>query len=231
MKINYSKFDFNRVDIFGLIIGNITYLIYRFVITIFLKNRTKINFGKVKITINGLFMNKEIYYDDIKFISIRKNFLNSYDLAINLDESITIFRYLCNYISDSFSTGINKKNAFVICELKNTNEVLEELLKKIGFDLKELNSINQTIICSGKFNRKYNFLKFKNFQNKEIIKISKSNESIYVIDEFIKDDKNIILHNQSKNLLYKLVYKPMPVRYKLHKSNSKKSENKRNNEM
>ena len=124
MKIEYSKFDFNRADIFGIVPGNIVYLIYRFIFTLFLKNRTQINFGKVKITVNGLFMTKEIYYDDIKFISVRKNFLNSYDLIINFDETATIFRYLCNYISDTFSSGINKKNTFVICELKNVDEVL-----------------------------------------------------------------------------------------------------------
>lgn len=54
-------------------------------------------------------MKKEIYYDDIKFISIRKNFLNSYDLMINLDETTTFFKYARNYITDAFSSGKDKK--------------------------------------------------------------------------------------------------------------------------
>ena len=213
MKIEYSKFDFNRVDIFGIIVGNIGYLAYRFIFTLFLKEKTKINFEKVKITVNGLFMTKEIYYDDIKFISVRKNFLNSYDLIINFDETATIFRYLCNYISDALSSGINKKNTFVICELKNVDEVLKELLANTGFDLEKLNSHDKKVIYSGQFHRKYDFSKLKNFQNKEIIKISKNSESIYVIDKFQEDDKSIILDEYSKNILYKLVCGPMPGKY------------------
>ena len=56
MKIEYSKFDFNRVDIFGIIVGNIGYLAYRFIFTLFLKEKTKINFEKVKITVKKFIM-------------------------------------------------------------------------------------------------------------------------------------------------------------------------------
>lgn len=213
MKIKYSWFDFNLIDILGIFVGKIVYIFYRFIITIFLKKHTVINFEKIKITINGLFMKKEIYYDDIKFISIRKNFLNSYDLVINLDETITFFKYTCNYITDAFSSSKDKKNTFVICEIKNINEIIKDLLEKMEFNYDDFNNAEKSTIYSDKVHKKYSFSKSKNYKSKEIIKISDGNNSIYVIDNFVESDKSIILDCPPNKMLYQILYRPMPLKY------------------
>ena len=43
MKIKYSWFDFNLIDILGIFVGKIVYIFYRFIITIFLKKYTAKN--------------------------------------------------------------------------------------------------------------------------------------------------------------------------------------------
>ncbi len=97
------------------------------------KKNLKISFLNELIEIKGMFFIKKLRYDNIRNLTIRKNYLKSYDIVINYDESINFFRYLNNYFFDKFSFGKNCNNSFILCDVKNMKETLEYLLKKIGY--------------------------------------------------------------------------------------------------
>ena len=171
MKIKYSKFDFNRKDVV-IFLSFLIYLIffllfvdsernilryiiflssviifcsiYRFYLVWLWKNKVKIEFFKTFIKVNGIFYSKKLNYNEIKKLTIRKNYLSSYDIVINYDEGINFFRYLCNYFFDKFSIGKNRDKSFVICDVKNIDEILNFLLEKIGYPKKEVyNNFNK----------------------------------------------------------------------------------------
>ena len=162
MKIKYSKFEINMWDIFFLILFlghllggiyilfnekekggifflaiGISYFVYRFLLVMILKNKTKINFSDYGLKIKGLFFEKTIAYNDIKTLTVRKNILGSYDILLNFDSSINIYKYFCNLIMD-VSIESNNKKSYIFCDIKNKDEILEFLLEKIGYPKKEI---------------------------------------------------------------------------------------------
>ena len=67
----------------------------------------------------------------------RKNILGSYDILLNFDSSINIYKYFCNLIID-VSIESNHKKSYIFCDIKNKDEILECLLEKIGYPKKEI---------------------------------------------------------------------------------------------
>ena len=162
MKIKYSKFEINIWDIFFLILFlrhllegiyilfnekekagifflaiGISYFIYRFLLVMIVKNKTKINFSDYEVKIKGLFFQKTIGYNDIKKLIVRKNILGSYDILLNFDSSINIYKYFCNLIID-VSIESKHKKSYIFCDIKNKDEILAYLLEKIGYSKKEI---------------------------------------------------------------------------------------------
>ena len=162
MKIKYSKFEINMWDIFFLILFlghllggidilfnekekdgifflaiGISYFIYRFLLVMIIKNKMKFAFSDYEVKIKGLFFEKTIAYNDIKTLTVRKNILGSYDILLNFDSSINIYKYFCNLIID-VSIESNHKKSYIFCDIKNKDEILECLLEKIGYPKKEI---------------------------------------------------------------------------------------------
>ena len=162
MKIKYSKFEINMWDIFFLVIYlshllggidilfnkkekvgiiflviGISYFIYRFLLVMIVKNKMKFDFFDYEVKIKGLFFEKTIEYSDIKKLIVRKNILGSYDILLNFDSTISVYKYLCNLITD-VSIENNHEKSYVFCDIKNKDEILEYLLEKIGYPKKEI---------------------------------------------------------------------------------------------
>ena len=162
MKIKYSKFEINRWDIFFLILFlghllggiyilfnekekagifflaiGISYFIYRFLLVMIIKSKMKFDFSDYEVKIKGLFFEKTIAYNDIKTLTVRKNILGSYDIFLNFDSSMNIYKYFCNLIMD-VSIESNHKKSYIFCDIKNKDEILEYLLEKIGYPKKEI---------------------------------------------------------------------------------------------
>ena len=162
MEIKYSKFEINMWDIFFLVIYlshllggidilfnkkekvgiiflviGISYFVYRFLLVMIIKNKMKFDFSDYKVKIKGLFFEKIIEYSDIKKLIVRKNMLGSYDILLNFDSSINIYKYFCNLIID-VSIESNHKKSYIFCDIKNKDEILEYLLEKIGYPKKEI---------------------------------------------------------------------------------------------
>ena len=162
MKIKYSKFEINRWDIFFLILFlghllggiyilfnekekagifflaiGISYFVYRFLLVMIIKNKMKFDFSDYEVKIKGLFFEKTIEYSDIKKLIVRKNILGSYDILLNFDSTISVYKYLCNLITD-VSVENNHEKSYVFCDIKNKDEILEYLLEKIGYPKKEI---------------------------------------------------------------------------------------------
>ena len=162
MKIKYSKFEINMWDIFFLILFlghllggiyilfnekekagifflviGISYFIYRFLLVMIVKNKMKFDFSDYEVKIKGLFFEKTIAYNDIKTLTVRKNILGSYDILLNFDSSMNIYKYFCNLIID-VSIESNHKKSYIFCDIKNKDEILEYLLEKIGYPKKEI---------------------------------------------------------------------------------------------
>ena len=162
MEIKYLKFEINMWDIFFLVIClshllggidilfnkkekvgifflaiGISYFIYRFLLVMIIKNKTKFDFSDYEVKIKGLFFEKTIAYNDIKTLIVRKNILGSYDILLNFDSSINIYKYFCNLITD-VSIENNHKKSYIFCDIKNKDEILEYLLEKIGYPKKEI---------------------------------------------------------------------------------------------
>ena len=162
MKIKYSKFEINRWDIFFLVIYlshllggidilfnekekdgifflaiGISYFVYRFLLVIIIKSKMKFDFSDYEVKIKGLFFEKTIEYSDIKTLTVRKNILGSYDIFLNFDSSMNIYKYFCNLIID-VSIESNHKKSYIFCDIKNKDEILEYLLEKIGYPKKEI---------------------------------------------------------------------------------------------
>ena len=162
MKLKYSKFEINMWDIFFLILFlghllggvyilfnekekagifflviGISYFIYRFLLVMIIKNKMKFDFSDYEVKIKGLFFEKTIAYNDIKTLTVRKNILGSYDIFLNFDSSINIYKYFCNLIID-VSIENNHKKSYIFCDIKNKDEILEYLLEKIGYPKKEI---------------------------------------------------------------------------------------------
>jgi len=162
MKIKYSKFEINRWDIFFLVIYlshllggidtlfnkkekdgifflaiGISYFIYRFLLVMIIKSKMKFDFSDYEVRIKGLLFEKTIAYDDIKTLTVRKNILGSYDIFLNFDSSMNIYKYFCNLIID-VSIENNHKKSYIFCDIKNKDEILEYLLEKIGYPKKEI---------------------------------------------------------------------------------------------
>ena len=162
MKIRYSKFEINMWDIFFLVIClshllggidilfnkkekvgiiflviGISYFVYRFLLVMIIKNKMKFDFSDYEVKIKGLFFEKTIAYDDIKTLTVRKNILGSYDILLNFDSTISVYKYLCNLITD-VSIENNHEKSYVFCDIKNKDEILEYLLEKIGYPKKEI---------------------------------------------------------------------------------------------
>ena len=162
MKIKYSKFEINTWDIFFLILFlghllggiyilfnekekagiffltiGISYFIYRFLLVMIVKNKMKFDFSDYEVKIKGLFFEKTIAYNDIKTLTVRKNILGSYDIFLNFDSSMNIYKYFCNLIID-VSIENNHKKSYIFCDIKNKDEILEYLLEKIGYPKKEI---------------------------------------------------------------------------------------------
>lgn len=224
MKLKYSKFDFDSMDIFqGLFFFFISdkggiifigYLIYRIYIVYLLKKKMNIEFHKTKISIRNKFMRKEIYYDDIKTIYLRKNVISSYDLLINFDEGLSTFKYICNYLSDSFSIGGNKNKAFIFCDLKNAEEVVNEILINLNFN-QQLTANDTELIVKFPYDSRYTMNKITNIQNKILLKIS-SETVLYCINDFIENEKTIEVNygiRDFKSNLYCYYYRLMPLKY------------------
>ena len=68
---------------------------------------------------------------------MRKNILGSYDILLNFDSSMNIYKYFCNLIMD-VSIESNHKKSYIFCDIKNKDEILEYLLEKIGYPKKEI---------------------------------------------------------------------------------------------
>ena len=122
--------------IFFLVTG-ISYFVYRYLFVMIVKNKIKITFSNYEIVIKGIFFEKVIEYSNIKKLIIRKNKLGSYDILINFDSTINIFKYLCNFIND-VSIENNHKESYIFCDIRNKDEVLEYLLEKTGYPKKEI---------------------------------------------------------------------------------------------
>ena len=162
MEIKYSKFEINMWDIFFLVIYlshllggidilfnkkekvgiiflviGISYFVYRFLLVMIIKNKMKFDFSDYKVKIKGLFFEKIIEYSDIKKLIVRKNILGSYDILLNFDSTISVYKYLCNLITD-VSIENNHEKSYVFCDIKNKDEILEYLLEKIGYPKKEI---------------------------------------------------------------------------------------------
>ena len=162
MEIKYSKFEINMWDIFFLILFlghllggidilfnekekdgifflaiGISYFIYRFLLVMIIKNKMKFDFSDYEVKIKGLFFEKTIEYSDIKKLIVRKNILGSYDILLNFDSTISVYKYLCNLITD-VSVENNHEKSYVFCDIKNKDEILEYLLEKIGYPKKEI---------------------------------------------------------------------------------------------
>ena len=162
MKIKYSKFEINRWDIFFLILFlghllggidilfnkkekvgiiflviGISYFVYRFLLVMIIKSKMKFDFSDYEVKIKGLFLEKTIEYSDIKTLTVRKNILGSYDIFLNFDSSMNIYKYFCNLIMD-VSIENNHKKSYIFCDIKNKDEILECLLEKIGYTKKEI---------------------------------------------------------------------------------------------
>ena len=162
MKIKYLKFEINRWDIFFLVIYlshllggiyilfnekekdgifflaiGISYFVYRFLLVMIIKSKIKFDFSDYEVKIKGLFFEKTIEYSDIKKLIVRKNILGSYDILLNFDSTISVYKYLCNLITD-VSVENNHEKSYVFCDIKNKDEILEYLLEKIGYPKKEI---------------------------------------------------------------------------------------------
>ena len=162
MKIKYSKFEINIWDIFFLVIYishllggidilfnekekggifflaiGISYFVYRFLLVMIIKSKMKFDFSDYEVKIKGLFFEKMIAYNDIKTLTVRKNILGSYDILLNFDSSMNIYKYFCNLIMD-VSIESNHKKSYIFCDIKNKDEILEYLLEKIGYPKKEI---------------------------------------------------------------------------------------------
>ena len=162
MKIKYSKFEINRWDIFFLVIYlshllggiyilfnekekdgifflaiGISYFVYRFLLVMIIKSKMKFHFSDYEVKIKGLYFEKTIAYNDIKTLTVRKNMLGSYDILLNFDSSMNIYKYFCNLIMD-VSIENNHKKSYIFCDIKNKDEILECLLEKIGYPKKEI---------------------------------------------------------------------------------------------
>ena len=162
MKIKYSKFEINMWDIFFLILFlghllggihilfnekekagifflaiGISYFVYRFLLVMIIKSKMKFDFSDYEVKIKGLFFEKTIEYSDIKKLIVRKNILGSYDILLNFDSTISVYKYLCNLITD-VSIENNHEKSYVFCDIKNKDEILEYLLEKIGYPKKEI---------------------------------------------------------------------------------------------
>ena len=162
MKIKYSKFEINMWDIFFLVIYlshllggidilfnekekdgifflaiGISYFVYRFLLVMIIKSKMKFDFSDYEVKIKGLFFEKTIEYSDIKTLTVRKNILGSYDIFLNFDSSMNIYKYFCNLIMD-VSIESNHKKSYIFCDIKNKDEILEYLLEKIGYPKKEI---------------------------------------------------------------------------------------------
>ena len=162
MEIKYSKFEINMWDIFFLVIClshllggidilfnkkekvgiiflviGISYFVYRFLLVMIIKNKMKFDFSDYEVKIKGLFFEKTIAYNDIKTLTVRKNILGSYDILLNFDSSMNIYKYFCNLIMD-VSIESNHKKSYIFCDIKNKDEILEYLLEKIGYPKKEI---------------------------------------------------------------------------------------------
>ena len=201
MKIKYSKFDFNRKDIV-IFLSFLIYLtffllfvdsgrnilryiiflssviifcsIYRFYLVWLWKNKVKIEFFKTFIKVNGILYSKKLNYNEIKKLTIRKNYLSSYDIVINYDEGINFFRYLCNCFFDKFSIIIIyifignikflKKEYNIINYDKDRIEIYEE--KRKIYIIKDFYEDNRNIIIDYDVKEnlfgKYNFYYFEN---------------------------------------------------------------------
>ena len=162
MEIKYSKFEINMWDIFFLVIYlshllggidilfnkkekvgiiflviGISYFVYRFLLVMIIKSKMKFDFFDYEVKIKGLFFEKTIEYSDIKKLIVRKNILGSYDILLNFDSTISVYKYLCNLITD-VSIESNHKKSYIFCDIKNKDEILECLLEKIGYPKKEI---------------------------------------------------------------------------------------------
>ena len=162
MKIRYSKFEINIWDMFSLMmfLGHllagiyilfnekekagifflaigISYFVYRFFLVMIIKSKMKFDFSDYEVKIKGLFFEKTIEYNDIKTLTVRKNILGSYDILLNFDSSINIYKYFCDLIMD-VSIESNHKKSYIFCDIKNKDEILECLLEKIGYPKKEI---------------------------------------------------------------------------------------------
>mgnify|MGYP000910739846 CR=1 FL=1 len=162
MEIKYSKFEINMWDIFFLVIYlshllggidilfnkkekdgifflviGISYFVYRFLLVMIIKSKMKFHFSDYEVKIKGLYFEKTIAYNDIKTLTVRKNMLGSYDILLNFDSSINIYKYFCNLIID-VSIESNHKKSYIFCDIKNKDEILEYLLEKIGYPKKEI---------------------------------------------------------------------------------------------
>lgn len=162
MEIKYSKFEINMWDIFFLVIYlshllggidilfnkkekagiiflviGISYFVYRFLLVMIIKSKMKFDFSDYEVKIKGLFFEKIIEYSDIKKLIVRKNILGSYDILLNFDSTISVYKYFCNLIID-VSIENNHKKSYIFCDIKNKAEILEYLLEKIGYPKKEI---------------------------------------------------------------------------------------------
>ena len=162
MEMKYSKFEINMWDIFFLVIYlshllggidilfnkkekvgiiflviGISYFVYRFLLVMIIKSKMKFDFFDYEVKIKGLFFEKTIEYSDIKKLIVRKNILGSYDILLNFDSTISVYKYLCNLITD-VSVENNHEKSYVFCDIKNKDEILEYLLEKIAYPKKEI---------------------------------------------------------------------------------------------
>ena len=162
MEIKYLKFEINMWDIFFLVIYlshllggidilfnkkekvgiiflviGISYFVYRFLLVMIIRSKMKFDFSDYEVKIKGLFFEKTIAYNDIKTLTVRKNILGSYDILLNFDSSMNIYKYFCNLIMD-VSIESNHKKSYIFCDIKNKDEILEYLLEKIGYPKKEI---------------------------------------------------------------------------------------------
>ena len=256
MEIKYSKFDFNRKDIyfflffligsnpfiyfnssnFGELLDSsifFLYLAYRFYFILKLKNETNIKIENKVLFIENKNYRKFINFEDIKKIIIRKNFFSSYDIVINFDETISLFRYLCNYFLD-VSIGKNHNKSYVICDVKNKDDVIKEILDELN--IKENNEIEkETLVIKYSLLEKETLLLFlilviliifgnriilgmyffviilkilkKKYTYKKIdkktIKIEDKHKTIYVMEDFIEDKNYLKINYKSNSILSK----------------------------